>query len=153
MAADTHTAPPAWSGLAGRALTLAMSGQTDRAVNVVKRIAIEHGTGQMPWVVIAWIDAMLAARARIDGGVQAGQSVKLGFVHAETGRRDDATGVPLDVAWAGQAIAARAADDEDMYRALVESCDDNNWGCCVAATLDVCATNIVADMRGPGDAP
>lgn len=64
-------------------------------------------------------------------------------------RVTDADGVPRpEVAWAGRMLAARAAGDEDAWRALLTSVPDAEFGRHVGALLEMCALVTASAKKG-----
>lgn len=107
-----------WVEPATEALQLAVNGDYKAAAKAVERMADEHGPRSVILAMKAWIDTAL----RRAGVERYGDSVRLGFVAAETGKVDmDADDVRPTVAWAGRLFAARIADDEATFRALLNS--------------------------------
>lgn len=136
---ETPTSLPPWFELARRALWLASRDELERAVRTVERMAREHGVGAVPEAMQAWMDTVLRAR----GLPVTGEPVTLTFVEPGTGQISGADDVTPEWAWAGRLIAARAADDPDTYRALIDSVPDNAvWSRRVTTVLVMCAVNL-----------
>lgn len=149
----TPSAPPPsphpWLTLAGRVLWRMVDGEQEVASAALQEMVLEHGADAVVEAMQAWADTALAYRPP----PRPGQPFRLGFLNADTGRITGADEVAPAQAWAGQLIAARAADDHSMFRALVESTrDTEEWSRRVWALLHVCALNIRA-ARAAGVQP
>lgn len=139
----TETTKCAWRDLARAALQHAIDSRWGQARDTLQQLADEHGADVIPSCLLAWIDTMLkhAYPSR-----QPGDPVHLGIVDVDgrVGPRDPAQ------RWAGWAISARAADDEDTFWDLVASVQSGQgWSEVVWQVLNLCGTTIrVATHHG-----
>lgn len=114
----TATRPPSpWNALASRALGSALAGRWEEAADATRQISDVHGGTCLPQVMLAWIDVLGA----VTGITEYGPGVHLSFLDTEAGAIRTADTVPPEVAWAGRLVAARFADDEDTFRALLRA--------------------------------
>jgi hypothetical protein len=124
--------------LASAALTCAVSNDWDRATKAVQRIGDECGEVGVGRAILGWSDTLIHRM-----GHKPGKPVNLVFQQVETGRIDTADGehVPERVRWAGKVIAARAADDEAAWDALMKALPEDGAvvGQHVAAVLEMVA--------------
>jgi hypothetical protein len=111
----------------------------EAAHRAVNEIATAHGPESIPQVVLSWIDTMI-----LHCGLEAdGSAVGVRWQPEEGGPVTDADQTPAPVVWAGRLIAARVADDEDMYRAVFHSIDsDEDYARGVAAVLSTCGAML-----------
>lgn len=131
---------PSWREQARLALELAVNDDLPAATDVLAALAGAHGLRGVLRAVQAWLDTVLEARG-VTMGASAG--VRLGFVELETGELTDADQAPPRQVWAGRLLAARAADDEAAFRALIDSVPDRDeLGHRVNAVLAMCALNL-----------
>jgi hypothetical protein len=124
--------------LASAALSCAMAEDWGRATKAMQRIGDECGQVGIRRAVLGWSDTLIARM-----GHTPGQPVAIAFQQAETGRIDtaDSEYVPDRVRWAGRVIAARAADDQATWDALMDSLPEDGRviGQYVGAVLETVA--------------
>ena len=130
---------PPWFRLAANALVSARDKDWDGAVHATSQIAERYGAGHLPQVMCAWIDTM-ASGCGLD---PKGKPIGLLWMHEDTSEITDADDTPPPVRWAGRLVAARLADDETQFRALINACSgDEEWSANVQAVLMVCGTML-----------
>lgn len=124
--------------LASVALNRAIAQDWDRATKAVQRISDECGQVGVGRAILGWSDTLISRM-----GHTPGKPVAIAFQQAETGRIDtaDSEYVPDRVRWAGRVIAARAADDQPTWDALMAALPDDGKaiGEHVAAVLETVA--------------
>jgi hypothetical protein len=124
--------------LAAAALTCAMAQDWERASKAVQRISDECGSVGVGRAILGWSDTLISRM-----GHTPGRPVAIAFQEVESGRIDSADGdfVPERVKWAGRVLAARAADDQATWDALMDALPDDGTaiGEHVAAVLEMCA--------------
>lgn len=136
---DSQTQQPPWFEAGRRALVLAARLDGAGAAAAVNELASEHGADALPEVMQVWADTMLSYLPPPEPGA----AVSLMFLDLASGRLSGADAVKPPEAWAGQLIAARAADDPVMYRALINSVNgDDEWSERVAAVLKMCGLAV-----------
>lgn len=141
--------PSAWHADATAALHAAMRRDHDTARAAVQAIAARDPE-DLPDVLLAWCDTLLSARGLRDYGAE---PFTLDFGNLDTLQVQHADDVPPAVAWAGRLIAARAADDQATFEALILAAVDGEgdaWGQCVMTTLNVVALNLVMEAARRG---
>lgn len=85
------------------------------AARVVEELADSHGTDGVTTAMLAWIDTAIAA-----SGLDRSGPVRVAWNAVETGNvQTDADNVPVEARWAGRLLAARLADDERGFYALL----------------------------------
>lgn len=129
--------------LATTALHAAMRDDWPAATTAVQAINDRHGGRGLMAAILAWCDTAIL---KMTGSFTASGSVAVAFQAVETGEIGGADDVPAEVRWAGRLIAARAADDEPTFNALIESVpsDPKAMGAHVARLLEMVAINIRA---------
>jgi hypothetical protein len=138
-----HDLPP-WFELARRALTLAAREDYIEAGHTVTQLGREHGADAVPGAMQCWADTALSYQRP----PKPGQTIRLAFLEVSTGRIGGAGGVPPAKAWAGQFLAARAADDPAMCEALIKSVrGDAEWSERVGAVLQMCGLGVRAAIK------
>lgn len=139
MVTDLDLDLPPWYRLAGEALRLAVLGDRAAAYRTVEQLLAEHGPDAVPEAMCAWADAVLAYLQPPDHG----DTITLTIRDAITGQPATVDRMPAPSVWAGQLIAARAADDEPTFRALVNApTSDREYSARVSAMLMTCAINV-----------
>jgi len=104
--------------LAQIALYAEMANKTDEAVKALKAISDETGGEGLMDAILGWCDTLIGNTP----GIEVGKPVKVAWMEAETRRINSGPDeVHPTAVWAGQLIAARAADDADTFHALLES--------------------------------
>lgn len=130
------------------ALHAAMREDWPAASQAMQALASETGSTGVTWALLRFCDTILGAQQRMrglpDGTWEGGAAVK--WFNTEDGTVGHAGQVPDSVRWAGQLVAAKAARDEGMFRALLGAMpgDDAGRGRYVGALLQSCA--ITANM-------
>jgi hypothetical protein len=85
------------------------------AARCVEELAKTYGTAGVTTAMLAWIDTAIAA-----SGLDGGGPVRIAWNAVETGAiQTDADAVSVEVRWAGRLLAARLADDERGFHALL----------------------------------
>lgn len=124
-----------WNGHAAAVLQAAIRRDRAATQTAVTALIAAFGADVLPQVMLAWVDTTLNAQ-----GVTAdGRPARIVFGNPATGRVSDADDVPPEIAWAGRLLGARAADDEDTYRALMAAIPDEDVGRHITALLHCCA--------------
>lgn len=108
---------PRLMSLAHAAMSHAIGGRPNRAAKATQAIGDEYGGDGIVQAALLWIDRLLYDSGREHDG----KPVSLAFLDAETGTVGSADDVDPAVAWCGRLIAARFADDEATFAALVNS--------------------------------
>lgn len=119
MTADIDYGPrnPRAMDLARTALWAAVRDDTDQAVAAVKSISSETGGEGLMDAILGWCDTAIA-----QAGVEVGAPIRIAWMEAETLRVNAGPEEVRPTArWAGRLLAARAADDQDMFMALMDS--------------------------------
>lgn len=109
---------PRLQALAHAAMIHAIGMRPDRAAMAVQTIGNEYGGDGVVQAALLWIDRLLYDTGR---DTTNGQPVRLQFLNSDTGSVDSADEVDPPVAWCGRLIAARVADDEHIFTALINS--------------------------------
>lgn len=125
--------------LAGEALRAALNSDWPGAVDLVAAIGRECGGEGVQTALLAWSDTLIAERPS-----PSGLPVHLVFWDAETCGRVEPECVPDRALWAGRMLAARAAEDKDMWFALLDALPDDPAvvGSHVGAVLETVALGI-----------
>jgi hypothetical protein len=127
------------------ALHRALAGDLPGAASYVERL---NGTGGLITAIIGWCDTYIC---RIAGADAYGKGIRIAWWNVETGSIEtDADKMPPPQRWAGRVIAARAADDEPGFYALLRApAEGSELGDCITALLDMVARslNSLPDMR------
>src|SRR5437773_9726532 len=97
------------------ALHRAMADDLETAASYVQRL---NGTDWLGVAIVAWVDTFIAHTHR---GFEYGGPVAVAWLHLPTGQVETADEVTPAMRWAGRLIAARAADDEASFYALLRS--------------------------------
>lgn len=128
-----------WRRLASDALRLALERDWPASLDMTQRLSDEFGADGLAQGVLAWIDTALS-RAAYDGD---GVAIRLRFLDVDTGVESDSDNVTPALRWAGRLLSARAAGDEDAYRALYRSLAGAQFSEGVGAVLNACSTTIL----------
>ena len=125
--------------LAGDALRCALVDDWTLATRTVQRISDECGSAGVARAILGWSDTLIARTPGLHGN-----AVRLAFMNADSGEVGGADDVPEEVRWAGRVLAARAADDEDAWNALMDALPDDPaaTGRHVARLLHLVALNL-----------
>lgn len=126
--------------LAGDALRAALTENWPVANKTVERIDAECGATGIVTAILGWSDTLIARVPNLTG-----RPVRLAFMNADSGRIDEnADDVPDETRWAGRLLAARAADDEATWNALVDALPDDPAavGAHVGHLLQMVALNL-----------
>lgn len=136
---------PPWVPMARRALVLAIGNDLRAAAMVTQLMFDVYGKDSLVRAVIGWIDTMLVAQNPLytPGGAR---EVALVFRAEGSGELTNLDEVQPEVVWAGRLVSARAADDRDMFNALLDTVPPAEHGRYVATLL----STIGATLRGPG---
>jgi hypothetical protein len=134
-----------WSRQAAEVLHYAIADPSmRRASDTMRALVDEHGHEVVCQVMLAWIDTVNHRYLHAPSGT----AVHLFFIQPGTRAAAGADDVHPDVAWAGQVIAARLADDEDSFVALMMAVpDDRAWTDRVYAVLDCLSTTVRGILR------
>lgn len=99
------------------ALHRAMAGDMEEAANYVKRL---NGTDGLVLAIKAWVDTFIG---RVVGWPEEGRTpaFQMRLLNVDTGDVEIADEAPRHAAWAGRLIAARLADDEAGFIALLKA--------------------------------
>ncbi|PZG49869.1 hypothetical protein C1I98_11175 [Spongiactinospora gelatinilytica] len=125
--------------LAAASLGAAVRDDWPAASRTLQALADRFGGDGAVIAMLGWIDTFLDRYGR----PAAGQQVRLLFKEETTGTIGGADSVSDDVQWAGQLMAARAADDQTAFDALINSApDDETWSRNVAAVLQLTALGL-----------
>lgn len=105
--------------LASAALQAALAMKWDAAQRALQRLSDECGPEGLYDALVALCDTVAE---HATGGGAPSQRVRISFMDGDTGRLDEpgSPKVPAEVQWAGRLIAARAAMDEDRFRAVLD---------------------------------
>jgi hypothetical protein len=134
-----HPTPP-WLGLAAKALTAARDRDLDVAGKALNAIQLRFGGEVIPAVMLAWIDTMATA---CGFNPKPGQAVGVLWQFDGSDEITDADATPPAARWAGRLVAARLADDQPQFRALINSCGtDEVFSANVAALLTTCGVML-----------
>lgn len=126
--------------LAGNALRAAYADNLPLANTIIERIDAECGVEGVTLAILGWSDTLIKRTPHLTG-----KPVRLAFMNADSGRVDEnADDVPQEVRWAGRLIAARAADDEQTWNALIDALprDEAAVGRHVGHLLQMVALNL-----------
>ena len=138
MTRRPNPTPPPWRNHATACLHAAMRRDWPAVQDAATALVTTHGPGVLGDVMLAWIDTALAAQGITCD--RTGEPAQLLFGDLTTGRiATDADDVNPATAWAGRLINARIADDQDSYRALLDSVPDGMDQRYVTVLLDCCA--------------
>lgn len=130
--------PPPWLPLVSEALTAAVFEDWRSSVATLMQLQDEHGAEVLPVAMLAWIDTMLDVVPQTTGKL-----VIPAFYCLAHGHITDVDNTSPEVAWCGRLIAARANDDEQMYRALIDSVPtDEQYARNLATLLQTIALNL-----------
>lgn len=130
---------PPWYPLAAEALRLAVRGELGAAHRTIEQLLAQHGPDAVPEAMCGWADAVLAYLPPAPPET----TIVLVPLDQDSGKPVAANEICAPAAWASQLIAARAADDEPMFRALVDSVpSDREYSVRVSAMLMTCAANV-----------
>lgn len=125
------------------ALWAAVAEDWPRAQAATQEIGDRFGGDGVMVAALAWIDTTLTRVPGMGYAADNGRKVALAFREETTGRAETAADVPPGVAWAGRLMAARSADDQDTFEALVNSVEsDEQFGQYIADLLLMVATNL-----------
>ena len=110
--------------LARAALIAAIDQRWNAAERAIQRVSDECGGAGLGEAILAWTDAMIHHAT-------AGQQVPfapggMDFADPQTGQLN--VELPAEVEWAGRLLAARAAMDQDRYRAVLAELPDDPAG-------------------------
>ncbi|WP_242890152.1 hypothetical protein [Actinomadura litoris] len=132
--------------LAGAALTAALGNDWQRASAMLQRISTECGGEGMQRALLSLCDTVIH-----HAGITPGQPVRIMFQQADgDGRITGADEVQRrESVWAGRLLAARAADDEDTWSALIEALPRDGYaiGQHVIALLEMCTLMIARYLK------
>ena len=135
---------------AAAALHLAMAGDLPGAVEQINPL---NGTPGLQVAVLGWADTYIQT---LHPEHQYGRPFAIAWRDLESTTPDAVLGaadVPAPVRWAGQIIAARAANDPDTYVALMQApAEGADLGECIMALLTVVAANVDLARQGRTDA-
>jgi len=129
--------------LAGAALQAALAGDWPRANAAVQRIDKECGEqGGVATALMTWADTYTLHT--FDGPPPAAAAMRIMFWDTDTGVMGDQPDLPDTTRWAARLVTARAAMDEDTFRALIGALPDDPAavGQHVGAVL-VCVANTI----------
>lgn len=104
---------PRTTKIATVALHLAMQDKLREAAGYVARL---NGTDGLITAMLAWIDTYIA---QCHPNHAPGALIRIAWTFTPTGEIQDADQVDPSMRWAGRLIAARAADDEPAFMALL----------------------------------
>ncbi|MEU0532006.1 hypothetical protein [Amycolatopsis tolypomycina] len=131
---------PPWVHLARRALSRSAANDLRSAALVTQRMFDTYGESCLLPAILFWIDTALAAQ---HPGYRPGKhGVELLFQAEGTGEQTGADEVQPEVAWAGRLFSARAADDRDMFNALLGSLPVAEHGRHVAVLLSMAGATL-----------
>lgn len=132
---------PPWYLPAAIALHHARRDEVEEAVKTIEGLLDAQGAEVIVPVMLAWIDTSIGImKPPADIG---DRMVELSFIEiTEGGVTTGADAVPAPIAWAGRLLAARIADDKEMFMDLVKSVSDDDMGEWILTLLHVCAMNI-----------
>lgn len=123
--------------LAMAALNAMQRGDHPAVDRALDQLAARHGPQGITNALVIWCDAALA---RIPAGAG---PVTLEWVDQHTGRvTRNPSSIPPAERWAGRMLAARAAGDLDMFRALAEAVPPERVGEHVGALVQMAARII-----------
>lgn len=130
--------------LAAKALTHALKEDWPAATRAVQAVNDKCGSGGIATAILVWSDTLIDYNPGTTGD---GRPVRLAFMNADTGHVDldeNADAVPEQFRWAGRVIAARAAQDQPGWEALIDSLPDDPHvhGRHVGAVLEVVALTL-----------
>ena len=104
--------------LAAVAMHAATAGDTGRAMKAMQTISDETGGEGLMDAILGWCDTLIANTP----GIEVGKPVAIAWMEAETRRINTCPDeVRPTAVWAARLIAARAANDEATFHALMES--------------------------------
>lgn len=137
---------------ATRALHAAMREDWDAASAAMTSLSAETGSDGVLWAVLRFCDTIIGRQLAMQGlpGDAWDGGVRMSWLNTDTGAVGHAGQVPDSVRWAGQLVAAKAAQDEATFRALIATMpdDDRGRGRYVGALLQSAA--ITANMARAG---
>lgn len=113
---------PAWMPLASEAMTAAVDNRFDDVAAAIQRIHDEYG----PDVVVPLCTSLADTALHAQGIHEYGPGVKLKFAVESGGWITPSGPIGELNAAAGRLIAARAADDEETFIALLQAAQDAN---------------------------
>ena len=130
--------------LSADALGAYMGGDIPGAAAAIQAVSDETGSEGVGWMLVAWCDTLIEVQARARGGVRRPVLAAPSWVDCDGHATGDAASVPAPVRWAGQLVAARAAGDNEMVRALLTSMpgDARERGQFAKALLHACAASV-----------
>jgi hypothetical protein len=125
--------------MAADALNAAIAEDWDAARKTLRNLSDEHGGEGVGIALLGWCDVLISKTLGLRGS-----AVELLFMEKSTGAIGHARRVPREVSWAGQMLAARAANDRDTWDALLQSLPDSTIAASVyvSALLEVVALNL-----------
>lgn len=128
------------------ALSAYLTGRPDIAMIVVEAIYRSFGRDGLYAAAIGWCDVVL----RRMPGYEHGAQVYLAWEDVDTGRIIHAEETPPIARWAGQMLAARAADDEAFSRALFNAvpADEETTAQHLSALLEALSYQVRAIHTG-----
>lgn len=129
---------PVWFEDATEALHCALHDDPEGAVEALKVMIDNHGLEALYPAILAWIDTVISVMEPYDQA----RLVELRFIENNTEEVTGAEEVPAPVAWAGRLLAARLADDRDMFQALATAVRYDDLGEWILTLLFTCAMNI-----------
>lgn len=125
--------------LASEALSYARQGKWAAAGAAMQAVYDQHGELGLETMMMGLVDTVVSVMGR----PQPGTVVMPMWFDTTDGQFGTADEVPPRVRWAGQLIAARAADDPDGFYALVHSfSSDAEFSDRMAALLEVVAETL-----------
>lgn len=123
--------------IASVALSRAMAGDLEDAAQYVARL---NRTPGLLVAIVGWIDTYIA---RVYPDHKRGERIAVAWLYTPEDRLETADEVSDSMRWAGRLIAARAADDEDGFYAVLHSAPQgSDLGDGIMALLHVVATGL-----------
>lgn len=133
--------------LTAEALQAAVNDDDDTALTAVKTVIAEHGRNGLHLMLTALADWSVQAQSQAAGREApkgAARSPAPAWVDTDTGKlTTDATEVDPPDRWAGQFLAARAAMDHEMTKALTLALP-NQCGAHIHVLVQTCADSVRA---------
>jgi hypothetical protein len=118
----------------------AVTADEPAVVDGPRAIQLRVGGEVIPAVMLAWIDTMATA---CGFNPKPGQAVGVLWQFDGSDEITDADATPPAARWAGRLVAARLADDQPQFRALINSCGtDEVFSANVAALLTTCGVML-----------
>lgn len=144
----TDPTDPRLNVLAVSALEHEIRDRPIRATAALQSIRDEFGNDGVVSAMALWIERLIADSGR---AAEIGTSARLSFTNMDSGHKLQADDVDPGTAWCGRMIAARFADDVEMFLVLVNSFPTDGafrWHARELLTYVGAHYHLVLEMRG-----